>query len=283
MAQYDTQYTSIPEPAPPRRNRWPLAGAMALDLVIILVAVLVLTTGVALLLIGVHIAGGAALPTPSATTSQAQMLRLIGADGFFVILLIQNAIFVGVPVLRVAVLRHEPLTEIGFQEHGWRRLVLIGVGLGIVLLIGNAALGLLFNSFGIQQNQAEQYPLFQGDYRGQVLFFFGAALLVPIGEETLFRGYVFNALRLTFQDRPWGRALAYLASALLFSAAHSLAATQGVIGLLVPTFFMGLLLAWGMQRTGSLIPCIIAHAMNNSVGLLALVVCVNSPGICPNI
>jgi hypothetical protein len=38
-----------------------------------------------------------------------------------------------------------------------------------------------------------------------------------------------------------------------------------------------------MHRTGSLIPCIIAHAMNNSVGLLALVVCVNSPGICPNI
>jgi len=283
MAQYDTQYTSIPEPAPPRRHHWPLAGAMALDLIIILVAVLVLTTLLTVILIGVRVAGGAALPVPSAGAGQEQMLRLLGVEGIFAVLLIQNVIFVGVPVLRVAVLRREPLAEIGFQAHGWRRLVLIGIGLGIVVLIANAALGLLFNSLGVQQNQAEQYPLFQGDYMGQALFFFGAALLVPIGEETLFRGYVFNALRLTFEERPWGHVLAYLVSALLFSAAHSLSATQGLIGLLVPTFCMGLILAWGMHRTGSLIPCIIAHAMNNSIGLLALVVCVNNPGMCLNI
>ena len=283
MAQYDTQYTSIPEPVPPRRNRWPLAGAMVLDLVIILVAVLVLTTAVTLLLVGVRVAGGAPLPTPSTATNQEQLLRLIGADGFFVILLIQNAIFVVVPVLRVALLRREPLAEIGFRARPLGRLLLVGIGLGIAVLISNAALGLLFNSFGIQQNQAEQYPLFQGDYMGQALFFVGAGLLAPIGEETLFRGYVFNALRLTFQDRPWGRALAYLVSALLFSTAHSLAATEGLIGLLIPTFCMGLLLAWGMHRTGSLIPVIIAHTMNNSAGLLVLMLCVNNPSICPNI
>jgi uncharacterized protein len=281
MAQYDTQYTSIPEPAPPRRRHWPLAGAMALDLIIILVAVLVLTTLVAVALIGVRVAGGASVPVPSA--SQEEMLRLLGVGGIFAVLLIQNAIFVGVPVLRVAVLRREPLAEIGFRARGLGRLLLLGIGLGVVVLICNGALGVLFNSLGVQQNQAEQYPLFQGDYAGQALFFFGAALLVPIGEETLFRGYVFNALRLTFEQRPWGRVAAYLVSALLFSAAHSLSATQGLIGLLVPTFCMGLLLAWGMHRTGSLIPCIIAHAMNNSIGLLALVVCVNNPGMCLNI
>src|SRR5258706_4045841 len=162
MAQYDTQYTSIREPAPPRRHHWPLAGAMALDLIIILVAVLVLTTLLTVILIGIRVAGGAALPVPSAGVGQEQMLRLLGVEGIFAVLLIQNVIFVGVPVLRVAVLRREPLAEIGFQAHGWRRLVLIGIGLGIVVLIANAALGLLFNSLGVQQNQAEQYPLFQG-------------------------------------------------------------------------------------------------------------------------
>jgi membrane protease YdiL (CAAX protease family) len=283
MAQYDTPYTSIPEPAPPRRRRWPLAGVMVLDLLIILVTVLVLSTLVLVVFIGLRVTGGTTLPAPGSGLDQDQMLRLLGVGGFFVILLIQNVVFVAVPVLRVAVLRREPLAELGFRTPGLGRLTLIGVGLGIVVLISNGALGLLFSSLGIKQNQAAQYPLFQGDYLGQALFFCGAALIVPIGEETLFRGYVFNALRLTFQDRPWGQALAYLVSALLFSAAHSLAATQGLIGLLVPTFCMGLLLAWGMQRTSSLLPCIIAHAMNNGVGLLALVVCVNNPGMCPNI
>jgi membrane protease YdiL (CAAX protease family) len=281
MAQYDTQYTSIPEPAPPRRDRWPLAGVMALDLVIILVAVLLLTTLVTAIVVGIQIAQGASLPIAGA--DQGEILSLLGVSGIFAILLSQNLIFIGVPVLRVAVLRREPLAELGFHAQGFARLVLSGIGLGIVVLICNALLGLLFVSAGIQQNQAAQYPLFQGDYLGQALFFFGAALIVPIGEETLFRGYVFNAMRLTFQQRPWGQALAYLVSALLFSAAHSLSATQGLIGLLVPTFCMGLLLAWGMHRTGSLIPCVIAHTMNNSVGLLALVFCVNNPSMCPGI
>jgi membrane protease YdiL (CAAX protease family) len=79
----------------------------------------------------------------------------------------------------------------------------------------------------------------------------------------------------------WGNLPAFAVSALLFSLAHSLAATQGLIGLLVPAFVMGLILAWGMQRTGSLVPCVIAHAMNNGLALSALLVCVNSPGLCP--
>ncbi len=143
-------------------------------------------------------------------------MSLLGVGGIFAILLIQNPIFIGVPLLRVAVQRREPDLEIGFQEHGWRRLFLFGIVLGGVVLICNIIIGLLFTSAGIQQNQAAQYPLFEGDYLGQALFFFGAALIVPFGEETLFRGYVFNALRLTFQQRRWGVALAYLVSALLF-------------------------------------------------------------------
>ncbi|MFL5806672.1 MAG: hypothetical protein ACJ8CR_33710, partial [Roseiflexaceae bacterium] len=141
MAQYDTQYTSIPEPAPPRRHHWPLAGAMALDLIIILVAVLVLTTLVGVILIGIRVAGGASLPVPSAGAGQEQMLRLLGVGGIFAILLIQNVIFVAVPVLRVAVLRREPLAEIGFRAHSLGRLLLTGVGLGVAVLVCNGALG----------------------------------------------------------------------------------------------------------------------------------------------
>jgi hypothetical protein len=163
--------------------------------------------------------------------------------------------------------------------------VLFGVGLGVLVLIGNAAIGYFFNQLDIRQNQAAQYPLNPGDYAGQALFMVGAALLAPIGEEILFRGYVFNAIRQTFGARGWGLPLAYVASALLFSISHSLAATEGLIALLVPTFVMGLVLVWGMQRTGSLVPCIIAHAINNAVALLVLLTCVNNPGMtgCPTL
>jgi hypothetical protein len=284
MAQYDAQYTTIPEPSPPHRRLWPLAAVMLIDMIIIVLAVLVTTTLVLGIVLGIRAFAGAPLPnTGTGANDQAALLRLIGPGGVFAALLIQNAIFVGVPVLRVALIRHEPLAEIGFQGRQWGRQVLFGMGLGVLVLIGNAVLGYLFSRAGIEQNQADQYPLFKGDYIGQALFFFGAAVIAPVGEEVLFRGYVFNAVRQTFRSRSWGAVAAYLASALLFMAAHSLAATQGLIGLLVPTFLMGLLLAWGMHRTGSLIPGIIAHAMNNSVGLLALLVCINNPGACPKL
>jgi membrane protease YdiL (CAAX protease family) len=279
MAQYDTQYTASPEQLPERPNRWPLAAVMAVDVILAIVATLVVVLLVSTVIVGVR-ALQQDVPM-SDQSSPDQIMRLLGADGVFAILLLQNAIFVAVPILRVRLLRREPLSEIGFQARNPLLLIVSGFGLGMLVLVGNAILGYLFNSAGIRQNQAEQFPLFPGDVVGQALFLVSAAILAPIGEEVLFRGYVFNAIRLSFGAKPWGIALAYLASASLFMVVHSLSATQGLIGLLVPTFVMGLVLAWGMHRTGSLIPCIIAHAFNNGVALLALLVCVNNPGLCP--
>ena len=110
-------------------------------------------------------------------------------------------------------------------------------------------------------------------------------MLAPIGEEILFRGYVFNALRQSFRARAWGAPLAYVVSALLFAGVHSAEVSQGLLGLLVPLFLIGLLLAWTMDYTKSLLPCIIAHAINNGVALLALLTCINAPGLsgCPKL
>lgn len=288
MAQFDTQYTAIDHPSP--RRLWPLGGVFWIDLLIVIVlAVLIALAASTYVFVRaaqeglVNLADGRSLERLA--QDQETVNRLLGAGGAFVVLLIQNAILIGVPMLRVAVLRRGQLATIGFQAHAPLRLALFGVGLGVAVLAGNALLSYLFRSIGIEQNQAAQYPLFQGDYVGQALFLVGAAILAPIGEETFFRGYAFNALRQTFQTRRWGLPLAYLVSALLFMAAHALAATQGLSGLLVPAFLMGLALAWGMHRTGSLLPCVIAHALNNSVALLALLVCVNNPGIaeCPRL
>ncbi|GAB4196891.1 MAG: hypothetical protein OHK0022_14800 [Roseiflexaceae bacterium] len=270
MAQFETEYT----PAQQERKRWPLATVMWLDLLVIIVAVLVLAGSVqaAFLMIRATQQG---MDLAQLTNNQSELLRLVGADGLLVSTLVQNLICILVPVLRVRLIRREPLAEIGLQANRPMNLVLTGIGLGVLVLIGNVVLGLLLNALGIRQNQSDQYPLFRGDYAGQALFFITAAVLAPVGEEVLFRGYVFNALRQSYATRPWGLALAFGLSALLFSLAHSLAATRDVIGLLIPTFVMGLLLAWGTYRTGSVIPAIIAHAMNNGLAVMGLIACIN--------
>jgi membrane protease YdiL (CAAX protease family) len=84
-------------------------------------------------------------------------------------------------------------------------------------------------------------------------------------------------------EQPWGRAAMFGVSAFIFSLAHAASASQDVLALLVPAFLMGLLLSYGMYRTGSLVPGIIAHALNNGLALTALLVCINNPTMCPNI
>lgn len=285
MAQYDVPVLPAPEPPAAGRAKWPLAGVMAIDFVIAIVAFVGLTLLVQLAFVGLRVAqqGLSLSELQAQLRDQAQALRLVGADGLFVTLLATNAAFALIPIARVKWLRREPLAEIGFQAQRPLRLIAIGVAVGVLSLVLNGLASSLFQSLGDAPDQSAQFPLFKGDYLGQALFMLGAAVLAPIGEEILFRGYVFNALRQTFAQRPWGLPLAYGVSALLFASVHSFSVTRGLIALLVPLFLIGLLLAWAMHRTRSLLPCIIAHAINNGVALVALVVCINTPGMagCP--
>jgi uncharacterized protein len=287
MAQYETPYTASPEGSPAGPRKWPLAGVMAIDFVVALIAFVVLSAVVTTIFVSARAVsqGMSAAELQSTLRDTSQVLRLVGADGLFFTLLATNAVFLLIPVLRVKLIRREPLAEIGFRAERPLRLVLIGVGVGVLSLLANAALSAAFQSLGITPDQSSQFPIFQADYTGQILFLIGAAIIAPIGEEVLFRGYVFNAIRQTFGGRAWGVPLAYLLSALLFAGVHSLEVTQGLIGLLAPLFVIGLLLAWIMHRTGSLLPCIIAHAINNGIAVIALVTCVNNPGMtnCPQL
>ncbi len=82
----------------------------------------------------------------------------------------------------------------------------------------------------------------------------GVVLLVvaPVGEELLFRGMILRGLIANH-----GVSKAILGSSLLFAAVH-LNPWQAV-----PTFFVGLLLAWLFVRTRSLPLCILLHALWN--------------------
>lgn len=256
-------------------------GALAADLLIAIGAALFLSVAVVGMLLALRAAqSGIELGAIGQLNTQ-EITRLIGADGMLALLVLQNLVFMGVAIVRVRVLRREPLSVLGLSASRPLRLALLGIGLGLLALLLNGIVGVLFVSSGVRQNQATLYPLFPGDYAGQALFFLGAAVLAPIGEEVLFRGYLFGSLRRLAGDSRTGIAIAYGVSALVFALSHSLAATEGIVGLLVPSFLIGLVFAWGFDRSGSLIPAIVAHAINNGVALATLLTCINNPGVCP--
>ncbi|MCS6841550.1 MAG: CPBP family intramembrane metalloprotease [Roseiflexus sp.] len=256
-------------------------GALVADLLIALGTALALSVAVVSALLVLRAAQSGIGIDAIGRLNTREIVQLIGADGMLALLVLQNLVFIGVAVVRVRVLRREPLVVLGFSAPQPFRLVLFGIGLGLLALFLNGIVGILFVSLGIRQNQASLYPLFPGDYAGQALFLIGAAVLAPIGEEVLFRGYLFGSLRRLAGDSRTGIAIAYGVSALVFALSHSLAATEGLIGLLVPSFLIGLVFAWGFDRSGSLVPAIIAHAINNGIAFFALLTCINNPGMCP--
>lgn len=265
------------------RRKWPLAGVIWIDLVITVILVLVTSLAVQVIFIGIGAAQQGIDLAEIGSLNGDDLIGLIGIRGVFISTLLQNLICVLVPLLRIGLIRREPLSTIGITGKNWLRNIAIGLGIGVVALGLNVALSLFFSQvLGIQQDQSAQFGqlLRPGDIFGQVLFAIIAIVLAPIGEETLFRGYIFNGLR---QGGGNGRlVLAYGVSAALFSAVHLLNVTQGQVALIVPIFVLGLVLAAAMHLTGSIIPGIIAHAFNNSLGIIALLTCtnLNLPG-CP--
>jgi hypothetical protein len=86
------------------------------------------------------------------------------------------------------------------------------------------------------------------------------AIAAPISEEVCFRGMLFGGLR---EKMP--RIGAALVSGVVFGALHALTGVSAVPPLIV----FGLILALLYEKTGSIVPCILLHMLNNSVALLA--------------
>jgi membrane protease YdiL (CAAX protease family) len=134
-------------------------------------------------------------------------------------------------------------------------------------LIGGASLfmaaliaGAVLSRFGIRQNQFERFEGIEGAPLPLFLLAAGAgSILAPLAEELFFRGYVFQ----TFERR-YGGLWAYLFSAGLFAAVHANLAAA------VPIFVLGLMLARIFQQSGSVVPGVIAHGVNNAISFALL-------------
>jgi membrane protease YdiL (CAAX protease family) len=82
-----------------------------------------------------------------------------------------------------------------------------------------------------------------------------AVVIAPVGEEIVFRGFLHGALRARL-----GPVLAAVPGSLLFAALHGYS-IPGLIGV----FFFGLVFTWIYERSGSLLPGMIAHSLFNLV------------------
>ena len=84
-----------------------------------------------------------------------------------------------------------------------------------------------------------------------------AAVFGPIIEEIFFRGVMYNAVK-----RKFGVFVGILITSVLFSFLHTHAMTYFLVGF-IPIMILGMALAYLYEKTGSLIPSITLHIMNN--------------------
>lgn len=86
-----------------------------------------------------------------------------------------------------------------------------------------------------------------------------ATVVAPVAEEFFFRGFCFTALR-----RAFGVAAGAIITGAVFGVIHA-GGTDAQF--LVPLGVFGALLCLLYWRTGSIIPCMVLHALNNSVAV----------------
>ena len=97
--------------------------------------------------------------------------------------------------------------------------------------------------------------------------FFLLVVVAPVTEELLFRGIILRGFLANYSKRN-----AILLSALLFALMHTNPWQ------FISAFVAGVLLAWVLIETGSLIPCLFAHAVTNGTAYLGGLLPVEVPG-----
>ena len=108
---------------------------------------------------------------------------------------------------------------------------------------------------GLRPSRVDEDVIFSG--AGILLSLQALALITPLSEEVLFRGFVLRGLLNHMGPGP-----SVVATALVFSVLHL------DTGTVIPIFFTGLALGWLQVRTGSLWPCVAAHAGQNALVLI---------------
>jgi len=207
------------------------------------------------------------VPDPVADDHLAARLRGFGPAGLLAILIILSGNLLFVPLSALLVLgwahvSRTPWREIGYVQPGhWWRDALLGIA-------GGTALRLLM--------QAIVMPLVGHDAPNQQFHFLvgntaaliGVALLLLInsgfGEETLFRGFLFERLRKLFGNTRAATAAIVLLTSAFFGLAHY--PEQGWMGVMQSSM-TGIVFGTTFAITGRIWPVMWAHAAFNLMAI----------------
>lgn len=185
---------------------------------------------------------------------------ICSVSGFTTAALSVDAALIGVAYLRF--IRPGILTraDLGLSRTTLRRNVVIGLGVGAAVLVVSAAIQAAMRAVGVNQTQLldlqciREFPL-----GGFLIVAFAGGVLAPIAEELYFRGYVFRSY---LQAK--SPVVAYVATSLLFATLHL------NLPALLPILAMSMIFCYAYQRTGSIVPSVVGHALNNTAAFSIL-------------
>jgi len=162
------------------------------------------------------------------------------------------------------------LRNMGFLPGNIARNIRYGVmayvGVMPIIFIIGILVYMLLNIFKLEVPPQPIVGLFLSEKNVALVFVSGiiAALFGPVIEEIFFRGVMYSAVR-----RKLGVFWGIFITSVLFSFLHTHAASYFLVGF-VPIAVLGAVLAYLYEKTGSLIPSVTLHVLNN-LGSVAMV------------
>jgi membrane protease YdiL (CAAX protease family) len=179
--------------------------------------------------------------------------------------LVMAALSVDIALLLVTYLRFiRPgvitAADLGLSRSGLVYHIGVGLGVGVVVLVVSGLVQTALKLIGVQQTQLEgllyvrSFPLL-----GFLAVVFAGGVLAPIAEELYFRGFVFGVYH-----RTRGPLVSYGVTSLVFASLHLNPQA------LLPILVLSLILCYTYRRTGSIVPGIVAHGVNNSTAFCIL-------------
>jgi membrane protease YdiL (CAAX protease family) len=142
----------------------------------------------------------------------------------------------------------------------WLAHIAAGFGGWLLILLFSGIVQAVMRQVGVEQTQLRDFTWVR-DLRPPEfgLVVLAGALIAPLAEEVFFRGLIFRLYLITR-----GPLVAYPLSSAVFALLHlNLPAFP-------PIVVLGMVLAWLYRSTGSLMPGVLAHGLNNGVAFIVL-------------
>jgi membrane protease YdiL (CAAX protease family) len=226
------------EPPAPQLPRWP-AWAPCVALLV----------GVTLSFVGATLAYAIAYVTGWRGNQQTPAMTIVATVA-------QDVGFVVGVIGMAALTAHRPTAA----ELGLRRIPLLK-GLG-ALVLAYAVFQAVSSVYAAFVHTTQKQDVLDQLGAGRSSAYLAAScvvvcVLAPIAEELLFRGFLFTALR-----RSMPALVAAATTGVIFGLVHVVGTP---IALLVPLAVLGFALCLVYLRTGSLLPCMALHSVNNAI------------------